>query len=90
MPGTGQYWTPESPELVDAVHHSFGAARVPDSNNKSGMPVALHGCCRRLDGNAFTNGAPQGRVVVAEQNWVDGQSDTSTEITGTETDNGEE
>src|SRR5580692_11425332 len=40
---------PESPQLVDAGHHSLGAARVPDSNNKSGMRVALDSSCRRLD-----------------------------------------
>jgi hypothetical protein len=44
---------------------SLSAARVPDRNDERGIRIALDGSFHGLHGNAFTNGAPQGRIVVA-------------------------
>ena len=71
-------------ELADTIHHSFGASRMPYRDNKRGIRVAPNRRFRRLDGNAFTDATPQGWIVVAEQNWLDGLSKTPTEIAGTE------
>jgi hypothetical protein len=75
-------------KLVYAVDHFGGTARVPDCNYERGVRVALDSIFRRLDANAFANTAPQGRVVVAEQDWVHGLSNPPAETAGTENDNG--
>jgi hypothetical protein len=60
---------------------------MPYRDNKRGIRVAPNRRFRRLDGNAFTDATPQGWIVVAEQNWLDGLSDTPAETAGTENDN---
>jgi hypothetical protein len=75
-------------ELVYAVDHFGGTARMPDCNYKRRVRVALDSIFRRLDANAFANTAPQGRVIVAEQDWVHGPSNPPAKTAGTENDNG--